>query len=36
MSTIGGCSHLEPGEDWFWCDADDLGFELDVPPGPSP
>jgi uncharacterized UBP type Zn finger protein len=26
---------FEPGEDWFWCYEDDVGFELDVPPGPS-
>ncbi len=26
---------FEPGEDWFWCYADDVGFELDLPPGPS-
>jgi hypothetical protein len=26
---------FEPGEEWFWCYADDVGFELDVPPGPS-
>jgi hypothetical protein len=26
---------FEPGEDWYWCYADDLLFELDVPPGPS-
>jgi uncharacterized UBP type Zn finger protein len=25
---------FEPGEDWYWCYADDVGFELDVPPGP--
>ena len=26
---------FEPGEDWFWCYRDDVGFELEVPPGPS-
>ena len=26
---------FEPGEDWFWCYADDVGFDLDLPPGPS-
>ncbi len=26
---------FEPGEEWFWCYVDDVGFELDVPPGPS-
>ena len=25
----------EPGEEWFWCYLDDVGFELPVPPGPS-
>jgi uncharacterized UBP type Zn finger protein len=26
----------EPGEDWFWCYADQLAFELDgAPPAPS-
>ena len=26
----------EPGEDWYWCYVDDLGFELDgAPPSPS-
>ena len=26
----------EPGEDWFWCYADETGFEVDGrPPGPS-
>src|SRR5262249_30911621 len=26
----------EPGEDWFWCYVDDLGFELeDAPPALS-
>jgi hypothetical protein len=26
----------EPGEEWFWCYADDLGFDLeDAPPAPS-
>ena len=25
----------EPGEDWFWCYADEVAFELDDPPGPS-
>ena len=26
----------EPGEEWFWCYADDVIFELDgVPPAPS-
>lgn len=25
----------EPGEDWFWCYADELAFEVDSP-GPSP
>jgi uncharacterized UBP type Zn finger protein len=37
---FGATSHpvvrsFEPGEDWFWCYADDVGFELDVPAGPS-
>lgn len=26
---------FEPGEEWFFCFADDVAFELDVPPGPS-
>ena len=26
---------FEPGEDWFWCYADELAFELDSN-GPSP
>ncbi len=26
---------FEPGEDWFYCYADDLMFALDVPAGPS-
>ncbi len=26
---------FEPGEDWFWCYADDLFFELDDAPSPS-
>jgi uncharacterized UBP type Zn finger protein len=36
-----GTSHplvqsFEPGEDWYWCYADDLGFEIDgEPPSPS-
>jgi hypothetical protein len=25
----------EPGEDWFWCFVDDLGFEIEGE-GPSP
>lgn len=26
----------EPGEDWFWCYVDEVGFEVDgVPPAPS-
>jgi hypothetical protein len=26
----------EPGEDWCWCDADEVGFDLeDAPPAPS-
>jgi hypothetical protein len=26
----------EPGEEWYWCYADDIGFELpDKPPAPS-
>ena len=26
----------EPGEDWYWCYADDLFFELEgAPPAPS-
>ena len=26
----------EPGEDWWWCYADDLFFEIDgAPPSPS-
>jgi hypothetical protein len=25
---------FEPGEDWYWCYADSLLFELDTPPGP--
>jgi hypothetical protein len=26
----------EPGEDWFWCYIDDVGYELDDgPPSPS-
>lgn len=26
----------EPGESWFWCYVDEVGFELpDAPPGPS-
>ena len=26
----------EPGEEWFWCYLDEVGFELaDAPPGPS-
>jgi len=26
----------EPGEDWFWCFADEVGFELeDAPEAPS-
>jgi uncharacterized UBP type Zn finger protein len=27
---------FEPGEEWFWCYVDELGFELDgSPPAPS-
>ena len=27
---------FEPGEDWYWCYADDLFFEIpEAPPGPS-
>ena len=27
---------FEPGEEWFWCYLDEVGFELaDAPPGPS-
>ena len=27
---------FEPGEEWFWCYPDELGFELDgAPPAPS-
>jgi hypothetical protein len=27
---------FEPGEDWYWCYADELGFEIeDAPPAPS-
>jgi len=26
---------FEPGENWFWCYVDDVGFDLEVPPGPS-
>ena len=27
---------FEPGEEWYWCYADDLGFDLDgAPPSPS-
>ena len=26
---------FEPGEEWFWCYQDDVGFELEVPAGPS-
>ena len=27
---------FEPGEEWFWCYADEVGFELaDAPPAPS-
>ena len=26
---------FEPGEEWFWCYADQVSFYLDVPPGPS-
>jgi uncharacterized UBP type Zn finger protein len=25
---------FEPGEDWYWCYVEELGFRLDVPPGP--
>ena len=26
----------EPGEDWYWCYVDELGFELEgAPPAPS-
>jgi hypothetical protein len=26
----------EPGEDWYWCYIDEVGFELDgAPPAPS-
>jgi uncharacterized UBP type Zn finger protein len=26
----------EPGEDWYWCYVDELGFDVDgAPPGPS-
>jgi uncharacterized UBP type Zn finger protein len=26
----------EPGEDWFWCYIDEIGFEIDgAPPAPS-
>lgn len=25
----------EPGEGWYWCHVDEVGFELDRPPGPS-
>ena len=25
----------EPGEDWWWCYVDQLGFETDGPPAPS-
>src|SRR5256885_17127636 len=28
---------FEPGEDWFWCYADDVAFEIpELNPGPSP
>ena len=27
---------FEPGEEWFWCYVDNVGFELaDAPPAPS-
>jgi uncharacterized UBP type Zn finger protein len=27
---------FEPGEEWFWCYSDEVGFELaDAPPAPS-
>jgi uncharacterized UBP type Zn finger protein len=26
---------FEPGEEWFWCYADEVGFELDGPPSPA-
>jgi hypothetical protein len=27
---------FEPGEEWFWCYADELGFEIEgAPPSPS-
>ena len=27
---------FEPGEEWFWCYRDEVGFELaDAPPAPS-
>jgi len=26
---------FEPGEEWLWCYVDEIGFELDGPPGPS-
>ncbi len=27
---------FEPGEDWFWCFVDEVGFRLDdAPPAPS-
>jgi uncharacterized UBP type Zn finger protein len=38
---FGGTGHplvqsFEPGEDWFWCYADEAGFEVDgLPPAPS-
>jgi uncharacterized UBP type Zn finger protein len=26
----------EPGEEWYWCDVDELAFEVDgAPPAPS-
>lgn len=25
---------FETGEDWYWCYVEELGFRLDVPPGP--
>ena len=25
---------FEPGEDWYWCYVEELGFRLNVPPGP--
>jgi len=26
---------FEPGEDWYWCYADEVALEIPGPPGPS-